>query len=383
MGARLAIILVVAACGRSGFDPRSPDAAIAPDATPLLACGTPARFQIGASAVNALAAAGVPDGYTVFTTDTSGALQGWAFTFSGDQLIASAQNVMLDSNATGALGVASSGSAVMLSSMIGLPTATGTTLYPLDTAVHATAGPSLRDGQYAATQPMAASGVDGTVAFVTMDGTTNEADAHALAADGSDSGTAVKLVDAAAVASNLAIATAPAGFAVAYSSAASSPRQVTLELHDGGFGLVAGPIAVDTPAGDEYAPAIAWAGDALLVSWHAKDATNDDEVWIALYNSDLTPRVPATSIATFSNQVVLASDGTGFWLTWVRYSPAPSRLAGAHVAVDGSVTQRPVTGTTGTPGKWTMLARDTQPVLVWTEIGGSGPDLYLDPMCAP
>ncbi|MGE5183505.1 MAG: hypothetical protein ACM31C_15645 [Acidobacteriota bacterium] len=58
-------------------------------------------------------------------------------------------------------------------------------------------------------------------------------------------------------------------------------------------------------------------------------------------------------------------------------------LGGAHVATDGTITPRAITNSGGTPGKWTMVARATQPVLVWTELGGSGPDLYFDPMCAP
>jgi hypothetical protein len=378
---------MVAACGRGGFDPNNgSDAAVGADAQTvdsapqLLACGAPARFQVGADTLNALAATSVTNGYTIFTTDTTGALRGWAYTFSSNQLVATAQNVALDSGATGELGVASAGNAVMLSSLAGMP-ATGTTLYAVDSAMHATAGPSARAGQYAATHSVAASGVDGAFAFVTMDSTTGEADAHALAADGSDNGAPVKLVDAAAVASNLVIATAPAGYAVAYSSAAGSPRQVTLELHDGSFNTVAGPVAVDTAAGDEYAPEIAWTGNTLLVAWHAK-SSNGDDVWFELYNSDLTPKTPPMLIAPAAANAVVASDGTGFWLTWQAYSPA-SHLDGAHVATDGTTTARPVTGTTGTPGKWAMLARDTQPVLVWTEIGGSGPDLYLDPMCGP
>jgi hypothetical protein len=380
---------MVAACGRGGFGDEVMDAAVGTtdgssiDAPPqALACGSPTRFQLGAASLNALSAASLTNGYAIMTTDSSGALRGWAFAFNGSQLVATAQNVALDSGATGVLGAASYGNTLMLTSEVGTPSATGTTVYALDPTMKALATPSARSGQFAATHPIAASGVDGTFAFVTMDSTTGEADAHVLAADGTDSGAPVKIVAGAAVPNNLAIATAPSGYAVAYSSAAGSPRQVTLQLHDASFNTVGGPVAVDSAAGDEYMPSIASAGNALLVTWHAKDATGDDEVWIAIYDSALTPLVTAKSIATFSNDATLASDGTGFWLTWNTYKPA-NHLAGAHVAVDGTVTPRPVAGTSGTPGKWTLIARDTQPVLVWTEVGGSGPDLYLDPMCGP
>jgi hypothetical protein len=349
---------------------------------PSLDCAAPARFAIGAAKLNALAAAGPPTGVIVFTADSGGALAGWAFTFSDGQLVASAQNVALGTNATGALGATSHGGTVMLSSMVGMPTASGTTLFPVDGTMHAIAAPSARSAEYAASHPIATGGISGRFGFVTIDDTTGQADARAVAANGSDSGAPVKLVDAAAAPSNLAIATAPGGYAVAYSSATSSQKQVLLQLHDESFHVTAGPTAVDSASGGEYAPAIAWVGDVMLVAWHAKDAMGNDEVWIALFDSALKQVVPAMSIAKSASDAVVASDGTGFWLAWDSYT-GTSHLDGAHVSIDGTVTPRPITRTTGTPGKWTMVERGTQPVLVWNEVGGSGPNLYLDPMCGP
>jgi hypothetical protein len=369
-------LLAVAACGRLDFTSHGPTGVVGP----ALDCGAPARFASGGATLNALAAAGVPDGFSVFTANSTGALAGWAYAFSDGQLVASEENVALGANATGALGAVSHGDTVILSSMLGMPTATGTNLFPLDENMSMIARPAALTAEYAAPHPVATSGIVGKLAFVTIDDITGEADGRAIAANGSDAGAIVTLVAASAAPANLAIATAPAGFTVAYTSTASSPRQVMLQLHDESFHLTAGPTAVDTPSGSEYAPATAWAGDVLLVAWHAKDAT--DEVWIALFDSKLQQRVPPMSIATSSSNAVVASDGTGFWLAWSSSKPT-NHLDGAHVAVDGTVTPRPIVGTTGTPGKWAMVERGTQPVLVWTEVGGSGPDLYLDPMCGP
>jgi len=59
----------------------------------------------------------------------------------------------------------------------------------------------------------------------------------------------------------------------------------------------------------------------------------------------------------------------------------PSLLAGAKIDATGNITPRAIVRSGGTPGPWTTVERDGQPVLVWSEVGGSGPDLYFDPMC--
>ena len=117
-----------------------------------------------------------------------------------------------------------------------------------------------------------------------------------------------------------------------------------------------------------------------LVAWHAKDVTNDDDVWYSLRAADLTEKTAPVVVAGFSNRTVVGADADGFWLAWQTYSPAVA-LGGARVAVDGTSTPRPVTMSGGTPGAGAMTARAGQTVLAWTEVGGSGPDLYLDPMC--
>lgn len=390
MGRTLAVVVLMAGCGRWGFDTASPaagpdassDAATPTDATSLLACGAPARFSLGVS-LSALAAVGLPGGFAMFTDDASGNLAGWAYAFDQGQLTATQQNVSLAMLTTGALGAAANGNTVLLASMDGMPTATGTTLYMLDPALAALATPSMRTGQLAATTPVATSGASGAFAFVTTDGTTGEVDGHAIASNGGDAGAPIKLVDGALRPANAAIASAPGGYVVAYVDASASPRQVTLELVDDSFTLIGGPVKVDNAQGSEYAPTVASSRGSLLVSWHAKDATNDDDVWIAMFDQNLTPTLAPTLVSTFSSDAVVAADPAGFSLAWVTYSPSPNHLGATHVAFDGTLAAHGVLSTGGTPGKWAMVPRATQPVLVWTEVGGTGPDLYFDPICAP
>jgi hypothetical protein len=131
-----------------------------------------------------------------------------------------------------------------------------------------------------------------------------------------------------------------------------------------------------------YAPWFAYSAtlDKFLVTWHQKDVTSDDDTWAMIVDSTLNIVVQPFEVAPFSTNVVAAADADGFWLAYHTYTPA-SIIAASHVAVDGTVTARPVTSSGGTPVNWNVVERDGQAILVWTETGGSGPNLYLDPLC--
>ncbi len=51
-------------------------------------------------------------------------------------------------------------------------------------------------------------------------------------------------------------------------------------------------------------------------------------------------------------------------------------LVGGAIGCDR--TPHAIASSGGAPGPWSVLDRFDQPVLVWTEIGGTGPDLYID-----
>jgi hypothetical protein len=378
---RFLALWLVAACGRFGLDtPTPPTVDANTSGVALLPC-TPTRFASGVSSVTALAAAAQPDGYTLFTTDAAGNVRGWAYAFQNGSLAATAANVGLDTGATGALGAVSIGTSVVLSSETGMPTATGTTLYGLDGTTLVQQRSAGRAQQFAATRPLAASGVDGSLAFVTVDAVTAEVSARKITANGSDSSSPIAIVGAAAMASDVSIATAPGGYAVSYTTSATTPRQVELELLDTNLAVIAGPVAVDAASGDEFRSVVASSGGQLLVAWHAKKTT--DEVWFALFGPSLVPISSATMLATSGSQTVAAGDAAGFTLAWLVYNPTPNHLDGAHVAPDGTVAPRTIATSGGTPSAWALLSRAGQAALAWIESSGNGPDLYFDAMCGP
>jgi len=380
---RLVFIALLGAC-RFGFDavpaPQGSDGAVSPpDAMELLACTNPPRFTTNAATATAMVATATSTGFDVFTTDSTGNLAGFAYSFSGSELVANASGTIIDTNANGSLGTAVNGDTVLLSSMVGLPTATGTTLYAFGNALKENGSPSARAGELAATNPIVADPTGSGFALFTM-AATGDVVANHVAPDGSDADAPVAVVQPSVKASNVTVTPVTGGYVVAYSSAQSSPRQVALELVDNSFNTVVAPVSVDNAQYDEYSPVIAAVGNTYLVVWHAKDVTDDDDVWFELRDSTLKALTVPTKIATFSNTAVAASDGTNFWVVWENYSPS-TVLAGAQITPAGVTTPLTVTGSGGTPKKWAMVARGSQPVLVWSESGGSGPDLYLDPMC--
>lgn len=386
MGRLVLIALLGASCGRFGFGdvPKSTgggvDATTTPDALSLLACTGPTRFQTGAATVTMTATAGA-NGYSAFTVDGNGDLAGFGYTFDATALTTAAQDVAIDTNATGNLGAATNGSTVMLAAATGLPSSTGTKLYALADDMTNLAAPSLRDGELLATTPIVASPVDNGFALFTING--SEMDANHVAPDGSDAGGLVAVVPSAEAPGYESVTPVPNGYAIGYASARSSPRQATLELVDATtFAITAGPVAVDNAQYDEYDPVIAAVGTTYLVAWHAKDVTDDDDIWFELRDASLAPIGMPQQIATFSHVPVVASDGTSFFLVWDDYKPS-DHLAGVQVMTDGTTTPISVLNTGGTPVGWAMATRGPQPVLVWIESGGTGPDLYLNPMCGP
>jgi hypothetical protein len=56
-------------------------------------------------------------------------------------------------------------------------------------------------------------------------------------------------------------------------------------------------------------------------------------------------------------------------------------LSAAAIAPDGAVTPREVPSSGGEALGHAFVERNGQAVLVWSEAGGDGPDLWLDPMC--
>jgi hypothetical protein len=393
---RLAYLSVVCctflACGRFGFSdtPLKPTADGGPGSgsgptidaaeTPLI-CNTPSQFAVGT--ITAVAAAQTADGFALVTVDSSGDLAGWSYAFDGAQLAATKEGVSLGSNANGTVGIAVSGSTLMVAAATGMPTATGTTLLPVDAATMAAGTPSARASELAVVTPIAASGADsGGIAFASVDNGGAQIDARLISATGSDTGSAVAIIPATAAASTVSIATAGTGYGVAWNQRVSSLNSIEIELLDSQLNVAAGPVVADNLSYDAYNGRIAWAptSNVYLASWHEKNATDGDDVWVAIFDSSLTVKVAPQLVAMSAANAVVATDGSGFVVAYETEGGTVD-LGAVYVAADGTVTSQPVPAMTGTPAQWAMVTRAGQPVLVWTMSGGSGPNLSFDALC--
>ncbi len=320
----------------------------------------------------------------MFTVDNSGNLADWEYALdTTGQLSANVTNNAIDTNANGVLGVATSGSTVLVAAQYGRPTATGSAIYAFHSSLVSPAATSRRDGEYAAPTSLAVSGDGSQFAFVTVDPSTSEADGHIVDTNGNDVGSSAVVISAAAKTNYTFVAPGGTGYAISYSSNGVSPTGTMLELLDKNLNIVAGPLETSDGTGDAYNAQVAWAAtsNVYLASWHMKTPTDDDDVWIEILGPNLEVIVPATDIAQSASDAHVTTDGSGFWLTWMDYSVTPSVLNGAYVAADGTRTARPVTGMSGMPSQWVMVDREGQSILVWTATGGTGSDLSFDAEC--
>ncbi len=361
----IASLPLIAACGRLDF------------AAEALSTGQSARFPIDASDVTALVAVATPTGFAVVTSRAGGAVTGSTFDFDQGQLTATTQNTALATSPTGSIGAASNGSDVMVAALDGSP-ATGTSLYPRGAQLAAMAAGASRAGQLAVTNPVASAG-DG-FAFASVVPATLEVDAHMVSGLGVDTGAPVQIIAGAELPEEASIVPAGGGFAVSYTATAGSPKAARVELLDANFTVTDGPVTANITPEDAFHVRVAWVEESSvnLVAWSEKDVTASDDVWAQVLGPDLEPVTQPTLIAHYSVDPEITADGTGFWLVWEDTSGTPSFLDSAHVGPDGTLTPHAIGSSGGAPGAWCVLDRLDQPVLVWTEIGGTGPDLYID-----
>lgn len=388
---KVLLTVCLCACGRYGFSDSAPDAApmvdvdAGPDAAPAkLACGQPTRFQVGASTISTLTMAAPPWGFGLFTVDSSNTLHAWVYAFSGTDLVAMVQNTTMASSATGTLGAATLGNNILVASATGVPTATGSIVYAMDGKGEEVAQPASRTA-LAVASPLAASGTGNGVALATVTPGSSAVDVHLLDASGGDAIAPTTIIADATGADTVKLTSAGTGYAAVWGQPAAGTHAIEIALFDSSLAMVAGPAIADDLAYGAYSGSAVWASvsNEYLVTWHEKNAGGGDDVWFSILGPDLSVKVLPTLVANDGHDPVAASDGTGFWMIWDEYPGAlPEHLAGAAITADGAVTPRAITSSGGTPKKWAMTAREGQPVLVWTEVGGSGPDLYFDPMCS-
>jgi hypothetical protein len=380
-------ILLVASCGRFGFADLPAEAT--PDASPsspivdasptplVLTCGAPQRFAFDTDQ-NGVGIAVHASGIDVFDVEGNGRLTGYSFALGSDGTLHELESgiVLGTNNAAGELGGAAIGDQVVLASTTNAMPA-GTTLFALDDALATSAMPTTDATDAAGEASIASNGTSMMLAEIDGNGNAIVRGVSTGAVE-SDSSTMVGGSDVAPYYEN-AMATA-SGFALGYGTQMPS-SQVQLALLDTSLNLTTGPFTLDAGQ-DMYSPWFAYSPvlDKFLVTWHQKDENDLDDTWAMIVDNKLTIVVQPFEVAATSTNVVAGADADGFWLAYHTYMPT-SIMAASHVAVDGTVTARPVTSSGGTPVNWNIVQRDGQAILVWTETGGNGPNLYLDPLC--
>ena len=209
---------------------------------------------------------------------------------------------------------------------------------------------------------------------------THEIDAYVVSPLGVDIGSPIEIIAGAELPEEVSIVPAGAGFVVSYTATAGSPKAARVERLDPTLAVSAGPVTSNITSEDAFHVRVAWsaASATYLVAWSEKDATASDDVWAQILGPGLEAVTQPTLISRYSVDPEITADGAGFWLVWEDTSGTPSFLDSARVAADGTLTPYSIANSGGAPGPWSVLNRFDQPVLVWTEIGGTGPDLYID-----
>jgi hypothetical protein len=134
---------------------------------------------------------------------------------------------------------------------------------------------------------------------------------------------------------------------------------------------------------DSIRGSVAWlaAADRYLIAWFEKTPTGRDDIWFQIFDGTLAAATPATRLAQGAVAPQIGVDDAHFFVAWKDVAATPDAMAAAVITANGAVTQRAVKSSGGSPLGYMFVERNGQAVLAWSETGGSGPDLWLDPMC--
>ena len=372
----LLMIPVVAACGRMGFDQSAgpdgtSDAAI--DRLHLM-CGAPARFSVGAT-TSRLAAASTPGGYNVFTVDDTGEVRGFTYELTTGTPVAQLDNVAITSNANGPLGSIALGDKLLLAVPYGRPVATGTQLVPLDAQLATRGQPTMQDGWFGSFNTLAATG-SGTLAFLGQLGN-GEVDAKLVSPLGVDLGAPHPVIDQADGASLPTILPTATGFVVVWAANAPSPNEVHAELLDAQLAIQTPATTVSFPTQfDAEVPRIGYSttSGTYMFAWVEKTGQGD-QIWVSLRDASLNES-QHLKIGSGYAPAIVAGDND-FLVVW----EDGSQLDAARITMGGQVTPLSILGSGGKFAAWDLVVHNGQPAVVWAETGGTGANLWLDPLC--
>lgn len=412
----LTLLSLLAAC-RFGFDAIAPiDAAmvdvppdgpppVPPDAATVLECA-PVRFSIGATTVY-VTAVGTRLGYDVFAVDDTGAVRGYAYQFVGDhklELVAGTGNLLPVPSSIGpvaAIAVEHDAgddvdvviavsypdvSAVRTAAATHLTTPIGTVVIPFNAQLQRVDMPEM------ATQvaglvagPGALAGGDhGTVAFLGRDGGGSLAlqpvSRRGVTVPGGPY--AVNTNDHPVTRQTLL--RAATGYLAVWSDNVSMPHEaiVAATVEDNLLAHAPVTISVDELHGS-FVPAAAYLPGAhrYLFAWMEKP--DRDLIKLTMRDEQLA-KVPGTiDLMQDGTLPIIVAGDHDFLVVWPDTSNTPTqRLGAARVAPDGSFRLPGVIGTLGgNAAAFDVTVHNGQPALFWVEKNGSGPNLWIDPLC--
>jgi hypothetical protein len=149
--------------------------------------------------------------------------------------------------------------------------------------------------------------------------------------------------------------------------------------------LAAGPtqtINAD-PNNNSLVPAAGYSASAkkYLFAWAVKH--NGDSVLLRMRDEQLADAPGMLDFLEIGYAPKIAGGDKDFVVAWDNGTQQGGPPGAARVLPDGSVSVRGVTNTGGKAARytWDLVVRNGQPVLIWAEQGGSGPDLWIDALC--
>ena len=386
------IVALAAACGRAGFNPRvSSDADIdgvpdaVPDAAPQIACGAPVRFSITGTPDH-LSATATLAGYDVFPVE-DGVVRGYAYDFATGVLAASHSDVLVADTAAGALGAFALGDDALVAMPYASASAAdpvGTALIPLDRALASRGTPTRRDGVFGASASIASS-AGGSLALLTQALVASDVgaavSARRISPLGADLDAApVEVVSADDDANSPTITAGRTGFLVTWISATT--KQVFARLLDDSLQSTSGITLISVqPDLTPVAPRVAYAAtaDRYLFAWYEK-VNSVDQIWASLRDGNLNPIGDPILVASQGIFPVIAASGVDFLVVWDDGN-VPHHLGAARITKDGDRHVLGVASSGGSVGGWDLTVHIDRSALVWTEVDGTGPNLWIDPLC--
>jgi hypothetical protein len=366
-------LIVVAACGRIGFDVTAPVSGdggallggdASPAAQPLPTCpGGTQHAPFGPA--SSITSAAIANGFAVAYVAADGSVRAATFSIAGTTI----STLAADTEAFGPTQASVSIVGVPAGLLAEFATPAGTTFQELTPQLGSAAFPVGHAALTADPHALASSQMQ----VVWLDAASNELDVRYIADDGT-------VMDANMLATQSQaeeftqgyLAVSNAGFVATWINTRVVPSQIEAARvpMSGLIGIT--PVMVPSTAGDASAVRTAWAAssNANLVTWIEAGA-----IRARLTDGQLAPITGAGTLGTGSDARI-ASDGTSFWLAWSDPS-APVSISAARVDATGVATVYTISGT-ATATAYDVVAVGSQAWLL--VVDGSG--LELIPLCA-